>query len=163
MIDIDGSMGTSCDCSQISSSCLHILLIEQYHSQFDESVFQGEEPDAFLVNLDYEDLQYLYSVNTISGSHRHHSHKRTIVTCNLIKDWYCRSCPRSSYSPLEKFLISRDYRYITLCRDNLLELLLDSEQISLSSTQEAVQLVVKSRPSAIIRRCISHLSILPLI
>ena len=101
MIDIDGSMGISCDCSQNSRPCLHILLIEQYHMEFEDSVLDGEEPDAFLVNNLYEDLQYLYSVNTISGAYRHHSHKRTIVTCDLLNDWRCRSCIHSWYPPLE--------------------------------------------------------------
>jgi hypothetical protein len=101
MIDTHGQMGASCDCHRASSaSCLHILLIEQYHSQFDEPVLDGEEPAAFLVNLDYEGLQYLYSIASSSGSERHHSHKRTIVTCDLSMNWRCRSCPRLSYLAL---------------------------------------------------------------
>ena len=99
MVDTDGLLATSCDCHRMSSSpCLHILLIERYHSRFNEAVIDGEEPAAFLVNFNYEGLRYLYSVATASGSERHHSHKRTIVTCDMSKNWHCQSCPRLSYA-----------------------------------------------------------------
>jgi hypothetical protein len=67
---------------------------------FNEPVLDGEEPAAFLMYHNYESLQYLYSIATASGSDRHHSHKRTIVTCDLSGKWRCRSCPRLLYSAL---------------------------------------------------------------
>jgi hypothetical protein len=84
MPDTHSQVGASCDCHRVSSTaCLHILLIEWYHEQFDEPILDGEQPAAFLVNLNYEDLQYLYSIASTSGSERHHSHKRIIMTCDL--------------------------------------------------------------------------------
>lgn len=100
MVDIDGLMGASCDCKRratFNSRCIHVLLIEEYHSRFDEAVIDGEEPGTFLVNLNSDGLRYLYSVATASGSERNHSHKRTIVTCNMLNGWRCRSCPRDPY------------------------------------------------------------------
>ena len=103
MVDIDGLMGASCDCKQPTSNsrCIHVLLIEQYHSQFDEPVIDGEEPGTFLVNLNYDGLRYLYSVATASGSERNHNHKRTIVSCNMKNEWHCRSYRRDPYPALK--------------------------------------------------------------
>jgi hypothetical protein len=95
MIDSNGLMGISCDCQHKASSiCIHALLIERYHAQFDEPVLVGEEPAAFLVYNNYKGLLYLFSVATASGSMRHHSHKRTIVTCDLSGKWRCKSYPQ---------------------------------------------------------------------
>ena len=103
MVDIDGLMGASCDCKQPTSNsrCIHVLLIEQYHSQFDEPVIDGEEPGTFLVNLNYDGLRHLYSVATASGSERNHGHNRTIVACSMLNEWRRRSCRRGPYSALK--------------------------------------------------------------
>src|SRR5579859_2121707 len=103
MVDTTGLMGTSCDCPDrgLSSRCIHVHLLEKYHSQFNEPVLDGEEPTAFLVNLNYDDLRYLYSVASASGSECNRSHKRMVITCSFSYIWRCRSCPRLSYSTLE--------------------------------------------------------------
>ena len=98
MIDTEGNMTTSCDCrNMIGTNCLHRLVIERHHIQFEESVFRSEEPSAFLVYNNHNDLLYLFSVATLFGSARHHSHKRTIVTCDISGKWICKSCPRLQY------------------------------------------------------------------
>ena len=101
MIDTDGLMGTSCDCRPLAGRCMHSMIIEQYHTQFEEPVIDGEEPVAFLLYSNYKDLLYLFSVDTASDSARHHSHKRTIVTCDLSGRWHCKSCSRSLYPSLQ--------------------------------------------------------------
>jgi len=102
MIDKDGIMGTSCDCPHtVGRNCVHSLLIDRYHAEFDEPVLDGEEPAAFLLYTNHNGLLYLFSTSTASGSARHHSHKRTIVTCDLSERWSCKSCPRSLYSPIQ--------------------------------------------------------------
>jgi hypothetical protein len=58
-------------------------MIEHNHTQFDEPVVEGEESPAFLLYSNYKDLIYLFSVGTVSGSARHHNHKRIIVACYL--------------------------------------------------------------------------------
>ena len=84
MIDKDGIMGTSCDCAHLSErNCIHNLLIECYHAEFNESVFNDEESTAFLVYNNYHGLLYLFSTSTTSDAAHHHSHKRIIVTCDL--------------------------------------------------------------------------------
>jgi hypothetical protein len=101
MVDTDGLMGTSCDCRHFVGRCLHTLVIERYHTQFDEPVVEGEEPPAFMLYSNYKGLIYLFSVGTASGSARHHSHKRTIVTCDLSGRWYCKSCSGCLYAYLQ--------------------------------------------------------------
>ena len=84
MIDKDGIMGTSCDCPHtIGMNCVHSLLIDRYHAEFDESVLDDEEPAAFLLYSNYNKLLYLFSIAIISNSVDHHSYKRTIVICDL--------------------------------------------------------------------------------
>ena len=96
MIDKDGIMGTSCDCAHLAGrNCIHTLLIERYNAEFNEPVLNGEEPVAFLVYNNYHGLLYLFSTSTASGADRHHSHKRTIVICDLSGRWRCKSCPRT--------------------------------------------------------------------
>jgi hypothetical protein len=55
-------------------------------------------------------------------------------------------------------LTLRDCRHITASQENL-QLLPDLEDSS--SIEEAVQLIMRSRPKAIVRRCVSHLQIPP--
>ena len=51
--------------------------------QFEKPVIDGEELAASLLYSNYKGLIYLFSIGTASGSTRHYSHKRTIVTCDL--------------------------------------------------------------------------------
>lgn len=96
MVDTEGDMTTSCDChGAVGPTCLHRLVIERFHDQFEDPVLDGEEPSAFLIYYNHNGLLYLFSVATKSGSARHHSHKRTIVTCNLSGKWGCKSCTRA--------------------------------------------------------------------
>ena len=98
MINTDGDMATSCDCRRAASTiCLHQLVIERYYAEFEEPVLTGEEPSAFLIYTNHADLKYLFSVATASGFARHHSHKRTIVTCKFPGAWTCKSCPHIQY------------------------------------------------------------------
>jgi hypothetical protein len=160
MIDTDGLMGTSCDCQHlVSRICIHRLLIDRYHTEFDESVFDGEEPDAFLVYSNYKGLLYLFSVATASGSARHHTHKRTIVTCNLDGEWRCKSCSRSWYSLLQLPIHTdfSDCRHIQASQENL-ESLPGFTQIP--SAQKAAEAITRSR-QPVVRRCVSHLPIPP--
>src|SRR5436190_22798696 len=95
MIDTDRDMGTACDCPNNNGmNCVHHLVIERYHQQFEEPVLDGEEPNAFLIYSNYKGLLHLFSIGTACGSTRHHSHKRTIVTCNLVAQWNCKLCPK---------------------------------------------------------------------
>ena len=44
MIDTDGDMGTACDCQNNGgTNCVHCLIIEHYHQQFEEPVLDGVE------------------------------------------------------------------------------------------------------------------------
>ena len=61
MIDKDGIMGTSCDCAHLAGrNCIHSLLIERYHAEFNEPVLNGEEPTAFLVYNNYHGLLFCF-------------------------------------------------------------------------------------------------------
>ena len=152
-------MGTSCDCRPLAGSCTHSLVIEGYHTRFDEPVVDGEEPAAFLLYSNYKGLLYLFSVSTASGSARHHSHKRTIVTCDLSARWHCKSCPGSLYSSLQNYNTDfRDCRHIQASKENLESLPGFTET---SSLQEATELITRSRAKSVIRRCVSHLPIPP--
>jgi hypothetical protein len=107
MTDKDGVVGTSCDCRYTAGiNCIHNLLIERYHTEFEESVLEGEESAAFLLYSNYKGLLYLFSAATASDSARHHSHKRTIVTCDLDGKWRCKSCSRALYSHYMKVILT---------------------------------------------------------
>jgi len=159
MIDTDGDMATSCDCRRAASTiCLHQLVIERYYAEFEEPVLTGEEPSAFLIYTDHADLKYLFSVATASGSARHHSHKRTIVTSKFSGAWTCKSCPRIQYLlSCVNSLIIRDCRHIKAAQQNLEVLGFENGD----TIKEAAEAFTKSRSKPIIRRCISHLPIQP--
>ena len=160
MIDISGIMGTSCDCRHLGGNCTHSMVIDQYHAQFEEPVVDGEEPAAFLLYSNYKGLLYLFSVGTASGSARNHSHKRTIVTCDLSGRWHCKSCPGSLYihpckTPNPDF---RDCRHIQASKENLKSL---PGFTQTSSLPEAAEHFTRSHGQPVIRRCVSHLPIPP--
>jgi hypothetical protein len=89
MVDTEGNMTTSCDCrDSVGPNCLHCLVIERHHTEFEEPVLEGEEPKAFLIYNRRHELLYLVSVATASGSARHHTSIRcfsaTIEQCYKI-------------------------------------------------------------------------------
>jgi hypothetical protein len=88
-----GGQALSCDCGK--SLCLYHLIIEQYGDCIGEALMPGEEPEAFLVFYELQNLKYLFSVASASGSSIHHTPKRTIVICTHQGQWSCRSCPRT--------------------------------------------------------------------
>jgi hypothetical protein len=152
-------MGTSCDCPhRVGTNCVHSLLIDRYYAEFNEPVLDGEEPAAFLLYSNYNGLLYLFSTAAASGSARHHSHKRTIVSSDLSERWCCKSCPRSSYSSLEMILTFRDCRHIQSSKENLKSLPGFTHTFSIP---EAAEVITRSLKAAVIRRCVSHLPIPP--
>jgi CxC4 like cysteine cluster associated with KDZ transposases len=161
MTDKDGIVGTSCDCRHTTGmNCIHNMLIERYHTEFEEPVLEGEEPAAFLLYSNYKGLLYLFSAATASGLARHHSHKRTIVTCDLDGNWRCKSCSRALYSHyMETILMFRNCHHIDASKENLKSLPGFSD--GSLSIPEAADVITRSRKAAIIRRCVSHLPIPP--
>jgi hypothetical protein len=100
MADTDGKMESYCDCSKggklrLNIVCLHIRLVTEHPNEFGDVIHEGEEPKAFLICVQKQSL--IFSIAQQSGSARHHSHKRTIVS-NLKGTWTCQSCTKELYS-----------------------------------------------------------------
>src|SRR5205814_10702865 len=94
MIQTSGGQALSCDCGKVL--CLHHRIIEQFGNLVSEPLILGEEPEAFLIFYNLQNLKYLFSVVSTSDSSIHHTPKRTIVFCTCLGKWSCRSCPRTS-------------------------------------------------------------------
>lgn len=95
MYDVDGKLSFHCDCSKttrLTTTCLHIQLVTQYPDDFGGPLYIGEEPEIFLICIENQSL--MFSVASKSGSIRHHSHKRTIVSYSKKDDWKCLSCTK---------------------------------------------------------------------
>ena len=157
MVDTEGNMTTSCDCrDSVGPNCLHCLVIERHHTEFEEPVLEGEEPNAFLIYNRRHELLYLFSVATASGSARHHSHKRTIVTCDISDKWSCKSCSRSQYKSFKcHFPNCRDCRHIQAAQKNLESLGFEAN----TTIKEASALFTRAHSNPVVRRCVSHLPI----
>lgn len=98
MPDENGFMTSSCDCSKkqaFVSTCIHVLFVSEYHSEFDSQLEDGEDPLSFLICP--ERGSWVFSVASQSGSARHHSHKRTIVVYTVFREWKCQSCVKERY------------------------------------------------------------------
>lgn len=99
MPDVDGKMESYCDCakgwkSRVNIVCLHIRLVTDHPNEFGDVIHEGEEPEAFIICVQKQSL--IFSVAQQSGSARHHSHKRTIVS-NSKRSWICQSCVKEPY------------------------------------------------------------------
>jgi hypothetical protein len=99
MTDADGHMGSYCDCAKgrtVTTLCVHLQLVDAYADGFRGALNDGEEPKSFLICV--ENRTIMFSVASSSGSARHHSHKRTIVSKN--DHWNCRSCVKDRFHSL---------------------------------------------------------------
>src|SRR5271155_882549 len=106
MVDTDGIERSSCNCrNNTGVDCLHILALQQNEGDLGEPECDKEEPSVVLICANYHLYQYVFSVHKSSGSTRHHSHKRTIVTCGFDGFFHCKSCPRSQSASLSSRLI----------------------------------------------------------
>ena len=102
---MDGLEKTSCDCgkgrqNRIQAACFHMQLVEAYPNGFGPILYDSEEPPAFFI-FDSIGKTYYWSIATQSGSARHHSHKRTIVSFEK-QTWRCRACSNNKYVPPRK-------------------------------------------------------------
>jgi hypothetical protein len=75
-------------------------LVEAYPNGFGPILYDSEEPPAFFI-FDSIGRTYYWSIATQSGSARHHSHKRTIVSFEK-QTWRCRACSKNTYVPCHK-------------------------------------------------------------
>jgi hypothetical protein len=97
MMDANGEVTSYCDCAKgttLSKNCLHMMLAADHAADFDDGsgpLFDGEEPTSFLIAIDGS-VTY-FSVAANSGSARHHSTKRTVVTYSD-EEWKCQSCSK---------------------------------------------------------------------
>ena len=98
-VDDEGLMTSSCDCSKgtLSTACLHMQLVAEHEGEFGGPIYEGEEPSCFPLAPEQDLL--IFSVASMSGSHRHHSHKRTIVAF-AHGSWNCHSCIKERYISL---------------------------------------------------------------
>jgi hypothetical protein len=131
MIDATGEMASSCDCAKgrgrnLETTCIHIELVEAHGDDFGDPLRDGEEPTSFLISV--ERGTTMFSVAAMSGSLRHHSHKRTIVR-KKTNSWKCMSCQKDSYVSHEVLLMLEIV--------NIFELL-DNLKLKKSSTQRQV-------------------------
>lgn len=100
MTDVDGALKSYCDCTKggnhgLNATCLHVQLVTDSADEFGDVLFHGEEPDAFYICTD--NLILMFSIASKSGSARHHSPKRTLVS--YCKDgWACQSCVKERYT-----------------------------------------------------------------
>ena len=98
MPDIDGETKSYCDCAKgrqarLNVMCIHIQLVCNNPDDFGDILYDGEEPEAFLIHA--ENMVLFFSIAVQSGSARHHSHKRTIVVYSKRKEnneWRCQAC-----------------------------------------------------------------------
>jgi hypothetical protein len=102
MTDIDGLIKYHCDCAKgkktrLSTTCLHIQLVTDHPDEFGDVLYDGEEPESVFICA--EDQSLIFSVALQSGSARHHSHKRTIVSCPGNEEWRCQACVKEKYYP----------------------------------------------------------------
>jgi hypothetical protein len=75
MIDVNGKMGSYCDCSKkkmVTTTCIHRELVAAHGDGFLGSMTDLEEPQSYLICVDRETL--MFSVASSSGSVSHHSH-----------------------------------------------------------------------------------------
>lgn len=100
MSDIDGEIKSYCDCARgrkarLNVECIHIQLVCNNPDEFGDVLYDGEEPEAFLICATNE--TFFFSIAVQSGSARHHSHKRTIVIYSKSKEnneWKCQACSK---------------------------------------------------------------------
>src|SRR5438045_1687675 len=101
MPDVDGIIKSYCDCRKgnkmkIDYSCIHIQLLVQHRELLRGPILDVEEPQSFLVCCENRSL--IFSIASMSGSTRHHSHKRTIVVCSSSYEWRCESCSTDRFN-----------------------------------------------------------------
>ena len=95
MIDIDGELRCYCDCAKgkktrLKITCLHIQLVNTHPDEFGDVLYNGEEPVCVFIRTESQSL--IFSIASQSGSTRHHSHKRTIVSGIGSNEWKCQAC-----------------------------------------------------------------------
>jgi len=100
MIDVDGQIKSHCDCAKgkknrLSTTCIHIQLVTDHPNDFGDVLYDGEEPESVFICSENQSL--IFSVALQSGSARHHSHKRTIVSCPSKEEWRCQACVKETY------------------------------------------------------------------
>jgi hypothetical protein len=107
MPDEHGEIAYSCDCTKkqaFTFTCIHIQFVEQYPMEFGNALFEGEEPTSFLIRQ--ERKTWMFSIASQSGSSRHHSHKRVIVTLTGYDEWNVHRVSKSGTYPFHILVLT---------------------------------------------------------
>ena len=131
-------------------------LVEAYPNGFGLILYDSEEPPAFFI-FDSIGMTYHWSIATQSGSARHHSHKRTIVSFEN-QTWRCRACSKNTYVSCHKEFALRENsncRHISIAKEAA-----SAQQLSMVLSED--KNAVPYDPGSITQQAISYLPIAPL-
>jgi len=161
MPDEHGEIAYSCDCTKkqaFTFTCIHIQFVEQYPMEFGNALFEGEEPTSFLIRQ--ERKTWMFSIASQSGSSRHHSHKRVIVTLTGYDEWKCPSCVKKRYLsiPYPGAYFGRDCKHIAAAMDEYRLLFGSPDMNPFNPGMISARAAARSVSSA---RAVSHFQIPP--
>ena len=128
MPDKEGTLTNACDCPDFKRTriCLHSECVEQFFHLMPQPVIEGEDPESFLVSVQYDNHLY-FSVASKSGSESRQSQKRTIVQRTSTYQWRCKSCSKETLFSLKFGLIDSNCIHIAAAKEEAMDLDLNIE------------------------------------